>query len=102
VKKATKQPLVVEVLETKENPLCTEEQRRIVRFLRYNRFVPCAECGKKVRIHLTMLCEFLAMNKNSILVAKFTGKVHPPLTPVCGDHPLAIAWPEPAKKPTKK
>lgn len=96
--KPTPDILWVEVLEAKTNKLFTEAQRQSVRFLRYNRAVPCAECCKKRRVMWTMLCTFIAHSMPSSAVLSFTfkdsGKEHPPLTPVCGDHPLAPSWPK--------
>jgi len=88
--------LYVNVCEAKPNPMFTEAQRASIRFLLYNKSVPCAECGKKRRKHWTMMCEFLAhsMGVDHPFAIK-SGLVHPPLAPVCGDHLLAPAWPEP-------
>lgn len=78
----------VEILEAKPNKMFTENQRRAVRFLRYSRKVPCVECGKKIKVAWTMLCEFEAHTMGASAFND-SGKVHPPLTPVCGDHPLS-------------
>ena len=96
------EPLTVEILEVAPNPAFTDEQRAWVRFLRYSRKVPCAECGKRRRILWTMLCEFRAptLRPGDFVVRADEGAVHPPLAGVCQDHPLAIAWPE--KEPAKK
>jgi hypothetical protein len=85
--------LYVNVCEAKPNPLFTEQQRAAVRFLIYNKSVPCAECGKKLRKHWTMICEFMAHSMGTFAVQK-SGLVHPPLSPVCGAHLLGPAWPE--------
>lgn len=84
--------LTVQILETKPNPMFTEEQRRMVRFLRFNRTVPCTECGKRRKIMWTMLCEFYAHSMGE-LVLKKSMKIHKPMDEVCGDHLLAPAWP---------
>lgn len=85
--------LCVEILEAKPNKLFTEEQRQCVRFLRFNRRVQCAECGsKRCRVLWTMLCEFKALTMGT-LIAIESKRIHPPLTPVCGEHPIAPAWP---------
>jgi hypothetical protein len=42
--------LAVEILEAKPNSMFTEEQRATVRFLRFNRRVRCAECGKRLKV----------------------------------------------------
>jgi hypothetical protein len=95
---AKKQPLIlmVQVLEAKPNKMFTEEQRQLVRFLRYNQTIPCVECGKRRRIMWTMFCTFRAMNFDShrFNLEKSTTKIHAPLAPVCGAHPLAPAWPD--------
>ncbi len=79
--------LYVQILEAKPNKMFSEDQRALVRFLRYNKSVPCAECGRRKRIHWTMLCSFQAYTMAAI-VPKKSGKVHLPLTPVC-QHLLA-------------
>ncbi len=88
--------LYVQILEAKPNKMFTEDQRQSVRFLRYSRYVPCAECGKKGRLMWTMLCTFIAHNLGSFALAQ-SGKRHPPLTPVCSAHPMGPALEPPAK-----
>jgi hypothetical protein len=82
--------LIVDLLEAKPNPLFTEEQRQMVRFLRYTRAVPCAECGRKKRILWTMLCEFWVFSMEPF-IAKHGEKIHPPLTGVCQTHIMGPA-----------
>jgi hypothetical protein len=79
----------VQILEAKPNKLFTEEQREIVRFLRYTSAVPCAECGKRRKLHWTLLWSFKAktMPKRAF-VLQDSGKIHLPLTPVCTSHLL--------------
>jgi hypothetical protein len=91
----------VQILEAKPNKMFSEQERASVRFLRYNQHVPCAACGKKLRIHWTMLCQFKAgdMGKAQFEM-QFYPQGFPPLTPVCGDHPLRPDWP--VKKTTKQ
>lgn len=90
--------LVVEILEAKPNKMFTEEQRAAVRFLRFNHAVSCLECGKRRRVMWTMLCEFYAYDFDAHPFTLVTPeKKHPPLAAVCGDHPLAPAWPEEKK-----
>jgi len=83
--------LQVSLHEAKPNPLFSEAQRATVRFLRYSRAVPCAECGRKSKSHWTSLFSFEAMDAQgrSFVLRSKTGKVHPPLAPVCGRHPMA-------------
>jgi hypothetical protein len=91
--------LYVQILEAKPNKMFTEEQRAAVRFLRFNRAVPCTECGKRRKVMWTMLCEFRAYDFNAPgLVLPKPKKVHKPMDEVCGDHPLAPAWPEEEKE----
>jgi hypothetical protein len=85
--------LYVQIGLPKPNPLFTEEQRQAVRFLSYNKHIPCAECGNKKRVQWTMICEFLAHSMGHLVPSK-SGLVHPPLTPVCQDHLITPAWPE--------
>lgn len=81
--------LWVDVREAKPNPLFTEDQRQMIRFLVYNRAVPCAACGKKKKGLWTMLCTFKAgdMNATAFVMQDYPTSFAP-LTPVCCDHPL--------------
>ena len=78
----------VEILEAKPNKMFTEAHRALVRFLRYNVSIKCAECGKRRRVLWTMLCSFQALDMG-MLIPKRSGVVHNPLTPVCQSHLLA-------------
>jgi hypothetical protein len=89
--------LWVQICEARPNKMFTEAQRQTVRFLRFNRHVPCVACGKQVRIPWTMLCEFKAGDMTGFAL-QFYPQTFPPLTPVCSDHLLKPAWPE-KKKP---
>ena len=86
--------LWVQICEAKPNKMFTEELRQAVRFLRYSRAVPCAECGKRVRLMWTMLCEFKAYSFGPSPIAEknTSNKVHSPLMPVCADHPIGPAY----------
>jgi hypothetical protein len=96
VKKTAKDELLcVQLFEAKPNQMFTEAQTANVRFLRYNKTVQCAECGKRSKFHWTSLIEFMAMSMgNHIFGLDKSGLVHAPMTPVCRDHLLAPAWPE--------
>src|SRR5512146_1661732 len=85
--------LAVALVEAAPHPLFTEGQRRLVRFIRLYengklKSTPCAECGKKKRGLWTMLVSFQAHSMGALVPIK-SGKVHPPLTPVCQSHLLA-------------
>jgi hypothetical protein len=84
--------LYVQILEAKPNPMFTENQRQGVRFLKYNQPVACAECGKRLRILWTALWAFRSPRLEGQFVIPNNTQIHPPLTPVCGDHPLSPAW----------
>jgi hypothetical protein len=45
------------------------------------------------RVMWTMLCQFKAGDMEKSMFVLKMGKSHPPLTPVCGDHPLAPHFP---------
>lgn len=97
------QVIEVQILEAQPNKLFTEDERALVRFLRYSQAVPCAECGRRRRLHWTMLLSFEA--KTMPDKASFTlvpGKrAHPPLIPVCSSHllaPVAMGAPPARKK----
>lgn len=98
--------LQVGFFEAKPNKMFTEEQRQSIRFLRYSHPVECAECGRRSKSHWTSLLSFQAMDMRgtSIVLRSATGKIHAPLTPVCGSHPLAVAEmpPLPPRKRKKK
>lgn len=85
--------LQVHLYEARPNRLFTEEQRQTVRFLRYSHLVECAECGRRSKSHWTSLFSFQAMDMkcSSFTLRSATGKIHPPMTPVCGIHPMAPA-----------
>jgi hypothetical protein len=104
-RKKASEILWVSIREAKPNPMFTEQMRQSVRFLCYSKFLPCAACGKKVKVHWTMLCEFKVGNMEaSQFVLQWYPQTFPPLTPTCGDHPLKPAWPESneTKKPKSK
>jgi hypothetical protein len=85
----------VVLLEAKSNPLFTEEQRALVRFLRYYESgkpvkMPCAHCGKKKSVLWTQLCSFKVADFSKpagmLLDPGPNAKVFPPLTGVCQTH----------------
>jgi hypothetical protein len=90
-RKAGETLLWVQILGAND-PILSEQMRKAVRFLRFNQSIPCTECGKKCRLHWTMLCEFVAKRTDKGSFVLQDGKIHPPLTPVCGDHPLGPHW----------
>jgi hypothetical protein len=81
--------LAVQIYEAKPNKLFSEEQTAWIRFLRYNKPIKCAECGKKTKKLWTALSEFVAYSMVS-LTMETSCKIHLPLTPVCDDHPLGL------------
>lgn len=95
--------LQVQLIEAKPNKMFSEDQRASIRFLRYSRAVKCAECGRKRKLHWTSLLSFKAidMKTPSFVARSATNIVHPPLTPVCTDHPLALAEMPPVDLKTK-
>jgi len=94
-------PLVVGLYEARPNKMFTEDQRRTVRFLRYNQLVACSECGRRSKTHWTVLYSFEAQSLG-FLVPKRSGKVHRPLDPVCRAHILAMASWTPPPPPARK
>ncbi len=82
-------PLCIDIREAKPNKLFTEEQRRWLRFLVYNKKIKCARCNRKVKVMWTMLCEFYAMEMGIHSMSQ--GEKLGPLTPVCEEHPLKPA-----------
>ncbi len=96
----------VQISEAKPNPMFTEEQRALVRFIHYSHPVACAECGRRSKHHWTSLISFQAMDMkgSTFTLRSATGKVHLPLTPVCSAHPMRAAAmpPLPPRKRVKK
>lgn len=92
------EPLVVGLYEARPNKMFTEEHRQMVRFLRYNQLVACAECGRRSKSQWTVLYSFEAQSMG-MLIPQRSGKVHRPLDPVCRVHLLALApWTPPPRK----
>jgi hypothetical protein len=83
--------LWVDILEAKPNPLFTEEQRASLRFLRYSQSIPCAYCGRKQKIHWTLLCTFVVKEMGQLILTS-DGEIFRPLTPVCQSHILQPEW----------
>lgn len=54
--------LAVALGEAKPNPMFSEDQRAMVRFLTFNIAVPCAACGRKSKYHWTQLHSFYAVD----------------------------------------
>ena len=81
--------LAVEILEAKPNPLFSEAQTAMIRFLRYyGAKVACAHCGHRKMILWTMRCSF-RIAEPAMFVLKKGETVYPPLTPVCQKHIMA-------------
>jgi len=88
-------PLCVDIREAAPNKMWSDEERSWIRFLVYSEPVRCAECHKKKKVMWTMLCQFKACTfPEKAFVMVPPAHSHMPLTPVCDEHPLAIAWPE--------
>lgn len=90
----------VQILPAKPNPMFSEYQTAITKFLCYTQPVRCAYCGHLKRTLWTQLVFFRiaegfekkirgkVVPSNSFVATK--GKeLFPPLTPVCGKHILA-------------
>jgi len=82
--------IMVEVFEAKPNRMLGEALRALTRFLRFERAVPCQECGRKSKHHWTMLIPFAAYTMpTNAFKATVSGKRHAPGAPVCRAHPMA-------------
>lgn len=87
----------VVLFEAKPNPMFSEAQRELARFLQYYENgkpveTACAHCGKKQRVLWTQLCSFKAIDfpeSFGPLAPAPDAKVFPPLTGVCQTHLLA-------------
>lgn len=93
-------PTDVVASHPKPNPLFTEYQTFVTRFLSYSMPVACAYCGKRRTGHWTQLVFFRVVEGfekkigNKVVVSgafeATKGKeLFPPLTPVCRSHILA-------------
>ena len=80
----------VEYRPAKDNPMFAPQMTALIRFAHYEKPVTCVHCGKKTRRHWTMLCPFTVPTEQAFQLVP--SKIeHPPLTPVCTDHPFAPA-----------
>lgn len=81
--------------EAKPNPLFTDEQTALVRFIKFQQPVACAHCNRKRKAHWTSLVPFRAIDmdgpgqKNPFVLNTKEGPLLSPLTPVCHKHILA-------------
>lgn len=74
----------------KPNPMFTDEQMVLVRFVKFKQPVECAHCKKRRKNHWTSLIPFRAVTfESSFALDTQSGPLLPGLTPVCGDHLLA-------------
>lgn len=77
----------------KPNALFPDETTAVVRAVRFMQPVACARCGKMRRRHWTMLVPFHAIDMQKLApleeIDPASGPLFPPLTAVCGDHPIA-------------
>jgi hypothetical protein len=80
--------LEVQILDAKPNKMFPDWMTERVKFLRFTEAVQCAECGKRSKHLWTFLAAFQGHTMASLVPIK-SGKVHPPLTPVCRSHMLA-------------
>lgn len=80
----------VSVGEAKPNPMFSEWQHSITRFLTYGKKVKCAHCGKMKKRHWTQLVFFRVMEENGFTLKESEAE-YPPLTPVCDAHILSPA-----------
>ncbi|HTA46368.1 MAG TPA: hypothetical protein VK789_28190 [Bryobacteraceae bacterium] len=76
------------IAEAAPNKMFSEEQRERVRFLRFEKAVPCCECGKRRKTHWTSRAPFRALTMATIVPID-SGRIHIGIAPVCRDHLLA-------------
>lgn len=97
----SEQIYLIAVNECKPNPLFTERQHSLTRFLRFSGPVPCAECGRRSRLQWTQLATFRVMREEQFTL-QAGEKVHLPMAPVCTKHILADADIAPRAEGKKK
>jgi hypothetical protein len=77
----------VSMSSPKPNPMFSERQHVITKFLTYSKKVKCAHCGK-AKLRLWTQLTFFRVVEESAFVAIPSKAEYPPLTPVCMSHLL--------------
>ena len=87
-------PLIdeAEIFEAKPNAMFSEEMRRLVAFLRFEKSVNCEHCARKSKHMWTMRCAFTISDLEDFVMVK-SETVFIAGTPVCRKHCL---FPEPS------
>lgn len=82
----------IKYLLAEDNPMFPSELKFLIRFVRPEKEMKCAMCGKKTKKLWTMLVPFRPQNMNQFaLVPSDELKA---LTAVCEDHPLSPIFAE--------
>lgn len=82
-------PVKIEVFDAKPNPMFSPELTAVTKFLRYEKAVPCAFCGRKSRYHWTTLIKFKAGEMGPFAI-RWSETAFEPMTPVCRGHLMTI------------
>ncbi len=77
----------VEYFLAGDNPMFPPIMTAMIRFARYEKPVRCAHCGKKRKLHWTMLVPFWPQEMGGFAVSD--GEFMEALTPVCREHPMS-------------
>lgn len=88
--------MITKYYGVKDNPMFPPEVTMLIRFVRPEKTVKCAVCGKKRKRLWTMLVPFKGHTMHQF--ATTPGDELEALTPVCQDHPMAPVFIELAEK----
>jgi hypothetical protein len=90
----------IEYYEAKDNPMFPPEITMLIRFVRPEKAVKCAICGKMRKRLWTMLVPFRGQVMNQF--AMTPSDELEALIPICDDHPMIPVFIELAKKIAKQ
>jgi len=86
----------IKYYETKDNPMLPPEITMLIRFVRPEKAIKCAVCGKKRKKLWTMLVPF--RGQTTLQFSLEPSDELAALTPICDDHPMAPVFIELAEQ----
>lgn len=86
----------IEYYEAKENQMFSSEVTMLIRFVRPEKAMKCAVCGKKSKHLWTMLVPFKGQTMHQFSMT--ASDELEALTPICDDHPMVPVFIELAEK----
>lgn len=91
----------VQILNPKPNKMFPDWMSQRVRFMRFQKYVPCTHCGKRSRLHWTMLMTFQVAEPRQFTLVN-SERVFMPMVPVCTSHLLDPCMPFLEPEPKRK